>query len=72
MPVNQMDPTPLYEQLAAILRAQMSDGALSSRALLPSESYLQSPARGMHGCCCEVGTGLGLTGLALRYERSPV
>lgn len=41
MPVNQMDPTPLYEQLAAILRAQMSDGALSSGALLPSESYLQ-------------------------------
>jgi GntR family transcriptional regulator len=41
MPVNQMDPTPLYEQLAATLRAQMSDGALSSGALLPSESYLQ-------------------------------
>jgi len=38
MPVNQMDPTPLYEQLAAILREQIHRGDWSSGELLPSES----------------------------------
>lgn len=41
MPVNQMDPTPLYEQLAAILREQIRRGDWSAGELLPSESYLQ-------------------------------
>lgn len=41
VPVDQMDPTPLYDQLAAILREQIMSGELGSGSLLPSESYLQ-------------------------------
>jgi GntR family transcriptional regulator len=37
--VNQRDPTPLHEQLAAILRAQIASGEIKDK--LPSESYLQ-------------------------------
>ena len=36
-----MNPTPLYVQLAAILRDMISSGELAPRAPLPSESYLQ-------------------------------
>jgi DNA-binding GntR family transcriptional regulator len=36
-----MDPTPLYVQLADILRGMITSGELRPRALLPSESYLQ-------------------------------
>ena len=41
MPVDHRSPTPLYVQLAAILREQITSGELASDALLPSESYLQ-------------------------------
>jgi GntR family transcriptional regulator len=37
--VNRRDPTPLHEQLAAILRAQIASGEITD--MLPSESYLQ-------------------------------
>jgi GntR family transcriptional regulator len=36
-----MNPTPLYTQLADILRAMIASGELQPRSLLPSESYLQ-------------------------------
>jgi GntR family transcriptional regulator len=36
-----MDPTPLYTQLANILREMIKSGELQPRAPLPSESYLQ-------------------------------
>jgi GntR family transcriptional regulator len=36
-----MDPTPLYTQLAKILRDMIKSGELQPRAPLPSESYLQ-------------------------------
>jgi GntR family transcriptional regulator len=36
-----MNPTPLYLQLAAILREQVQSGELPPRSALPSESYLQ-------------------------------
>jgi GntR family transcriptional regulator len=36
-----MDPTPLYTQLANILRDMIKSGDLQPRAPLPSESYLQ-------------------------------
>ncbi|HTX53482.1 MAG TPA: GntR family transcriptional regulator [Candidatus Baltobacteraceae bacterium] len=36
-----MDPTPLYTQLANILRDMIKSGELQQRAPLPSESYLQ-------------------------------
>jgi len=36
-----MDPTPLYTQLADILRDMIKSGELQPRAPLPSESYLQ-------------------------------
>lgn len=36
-----MDPTPLYVQLANVLRAMIESGELQPRAPLPSESYLQ-------------------------------
>ena len=39
--VDQMDPTPLYVQLANVLRAMIESGELQPRASLPSESYLQ-------------------------------
>jgi GntR family transcriptional regulator len=39
--VDHMDPTPLYVQLANILRGMITSGELQPRAPLPSESYLQ-------------------------------
>jgi DNA-binding GntR family transcriptional regulator len=36
-----MDPTPLYVQLANVLRGMIESGELQPRAPLPSESYLQ-------------------------------
>ena len=36
-----MDPTPLYVQLADILRQMITSGELQPRSLVPSESYLQ-------------------------------
>jgi GntR family transcriptional regulator len=41
MTVNQRDATPLYLQLAAILREQIQSGRLAKDDPLPSESYLQ-------------------------------
>lgn len=43
--VDHMDPTPLYVQLASILRDMIDAGELQPGAALPSESYLQ----GEHG-----------------------
>ena len=39
--VDHMNPTPLYTQLADILREMIKSGELPPRSLLPSESYLQ-------------------------------
>ena len=39
--VDHMNPTPLYTQLADILREMIMSGELAPRSLLPSESYLQ-------------------------------
>jgi GntR family transcriptional regulator len=39
--VDHLDPTPLYVQLAGILRGMIESGELEPRAALPSESYLQ-------------------------------
>jgi GntR family transcriptional regulator len=39
--VDHMDPTPLYVQLANILREMIQSGELQPRAPVPSESYLQ-------------------------------
>jgi GntR family transcriptional regulator len=39
--VDQRDPTPLHEQLASILRAEISDGKYAETGMLPSESQLQ-------------------------------
>jgi GntR family transcriptional regulator len=41
VPVDHRSPTPLYVQLAAILREQITSGELAPDAPLPSESYLQ-------------------------------
>lgn len=41
MPVDQLDPTPLYQQLANDLRARIRAGEWKPGELLPSESYLQ-------------------------------
>jgi GntR family transcriptional regulator len=41
MKVDQRDPMPLHEQLAAILRAEINDGTYAEAGMLPSESYLQ-------------------------------
>lgn len=39
--VDQLDPTPLYVQLANALRAMIVSGELGPRAAVPSESHLQ-------------------------------
>jgi DNA-binding GntR family transcriptional regulator len=39
--VDQRDPTPLHEQLAAILRAEIRAGKYAETGMLPSESSLQ-------------------------------
>jgi GntR family transcriptional regulator len=39
--VDQRDPTPLHEQLAVILRAEINAGKYAESGMLPSESYLQ-------------------------------
>jgi GntR family transcriptional regulator len=41
VPVNHRDPTPLYVQLAALLREEISSGRLGPHDPLPSESYLE-------------------------------
>lgn len=41
MTVDHRDPTPLYQQLAAILRARIEAGEWGEDQPLPSESYLQ-------------------------------
>jgi DNA-binding GntR family transcriptional regulator len=43
--VDHLDPTPLYEQLAAVLRRMITSGELQPRDALPSESQLM----GEHG-----------------------
>jgi DNA-binding GntR family transcriptional regulator len=39
--VNPMSPTPLYEQVADVIAAQIESGDLAPGALIPSESRLQ-------------------------------
>jgi GntR family transcriptional regulator len=39
--VDQRDPTPLYVQLAAILRDEIESGRLADGEAIPSETYLQ-------------------------------
>jgi GntR family transcriptional regulator len=39
--VDQRDPTPLHEQLASILRAEITSGKYAETGMLPSESQLQ-------------------------------
>jgi GntR family transcriptional regulator len=39
--VDHMNPTPLYVQLAGILRGMIRSGELQPRTPVPSESYLQ-------------------------------
>lgn len=39
--IDQLDPTPLWEQLAAIIRDRIQAGDYEPRQALPSESQLQ-------------------------------
>lgn len=41
MTLDQLDPTPLYEQLAAILRERIRSGEFEPRQVLPSEVHVQ-------------------------------
>ncbi len=41
MTVDHRDPTPLHEQLALLLRAEIAAGRYAESGMLPSESYLQ-------------------------------
>ncbi len=41
MTVDHRDPTPLYVQLAAAIRADITSGNFAKDDLIPSESYLQ-------------------------------
>ncbi len=61
MTVDQRDPTPLYQQLAKILRTQISSGEITDK--LPSESYLQQQhgvSRGTVRRAIEILTSEGL------------
>jgi DNA-binding GntR family transcriptional regulator len=61
MTVDQRDPTPLYQQLATILRNQIASGKITDK--LPSESYLQQQhgvARGTVRKAIEILTEEGL------------
>jgi GntR family transcriptional regulator len=40
VPVDHRDPTPLYVQLAGVLRAEIAAGKLAPHDPVPSESYL--------------------------------
>ncbi len=57
--VDHMDPTPLYTQLADILREMIKSGELQPRSPLPSESYLQQ----------EQGVSRGTVRMAIRILR---
>ena len=54
-----MNPTPLYLQLADILREMITSGQLQQRSLLPSESHLQQ----------EHGVSRGTVRMAMRVLR---
>jgi GntR family transcriptional regulator len=54
-----MNPTPLYVQLADILREMITSGELEPRSPLPSESYLQE----------EQGVARGTARMAIRILR---
>ncbi|MEV4085521.1 GntR family transcriptional regulator [Nonomuraea fuscirosea] len=41
MTIDQLDPTPIYEQLARIIRDRIKAGDLEERQVVPSESSLQ-------------------------------
>ncbi|MGW5154487.1 GntR family transcriptional regulator [Nonomuraea wenchangensis] len=41
MTVDQLDPTPIYEQLARIIRERIKAGDLKERQTVPSETSLQ-------------------------------
>ena len=41
MAIDELDPTPLWEQLAALLREQIQAGDLQPRERVPSEAVLQ-------------------------------
>jgi DNA-binding GntR family transcriptional regulator len=43
--VDQRDPRPLHEQLAEILRAEISEGKYAETGMLPSEGQLQQAHR---------------------------
>ena len=63
MKVDQRDPAPLHEQLAAILRAEIKAGKYAEAGMLPSESYLQQEhgvSRGTVRRAIETLTGEGL------------
>ena len=57
--VDHLDPTPLYVQLANVLRGMIESGELEPRAALPSESYLQQ----------EHGVSRGTVRMAVRILR---
>lgn len=57
--VDPLNPTPLYVQLAGILREMITSGELPPRSPLPSESYLQQ----------EQGVSRGTARMAVRILR---
>lgn len=62
MTIDQLDPTPIYEQLAQIIRERIKAGDLKERRLVPSESSLQQEhgiARGSVRRAMEVLRGEG-------------
>jgi DNA-binding GntR family transcriptional regulator len=57
--VDHMNPTPLYTQLADILREMITSGELPPRSLVPSESDLQQ----------DQGVSRGTARMAIRVLR---
>lgn len=66
--VDQLDPTPLKEQLAAVLRAQIATGELAKGDKLPSESRLQQEHGVARGTVREAVAILRAEGLVITIQ----
>ena len=66
--VDQLDPTPLKEQLANVLRARIESGELPPGQPIPSESYLQQEHGVSRGTVREAVALLREAGLVITIQ----
>lgn len=68
MAIDALDPTPLWEQLAAIIREQIQAGELLPRQLVPSEAALQSEYEVSRGTVRRAMAALGEQGWTVTVQ----